>query len=34
MEHFQEKDSETRCIVEYGSKAIGYNQFYELDEGE
>lgn len=29
---YQEEDSETRCIIEYNSKAIGYIQFYELDD--
>jgi aminoglycoside 6'-N-acetyltransferase len=29
---FQEEDNESRCIVEYDSKAIGYIQFYELDD--
>ena len=29
---FDQNDSETRCIVEYVGKEIGYLQFYELDE--
>ncbi len=32
---FPHEDSETRCIVEYDYKPIGYIQFYELeDEGK
>jgi aminoglycoside 6'-N-acetyltransferase len=31
-EIFFQEDSEMRCIVEYDSKAIGYIQFYELDD--
>lgn len=29
---FKEEDKETRCIIEYDAKAIGYIQFYELDD--
>lgn len=31
-EHFYVNDGETRCIVEYQGKPIGYIQFYPLDE--
>lgn len=31
-EHFYKCDEETRCIVEYEGKRIGYIQFYPLDE--
>jgi aminoglycoside 6'-N-acetyltransferase len=31
-EIFFKKIVKRRCIVEYGSKAIGYIQFYELDD--
>jgi aminoglycoside 6'-N-acetyltransferase len=29
---FPQEDSETRCIIEYDSKPIGYIQYYELDD--
>jgi aminoglycoside 6'-N-acetyltransferase len=31
-EHFYKNDEETRCVVEYEGKPIGYIQFYPLDE--
>lgn len=31
-ESFLQQDDETRCIVEYDSQAIGYIQFYALDD--
>ncbi|WP_456288879.1 acetyltransferase [Paenibacillus sp. AK002] len=31
-EHFYVDDDETRCIIEYEGKPIGYIQFYLLDE--
>jgi len=29
---FNQNDSETRCIIEYAGKEIGYLQFYDLDQ--
>lgn len=31
-EHFYVDDEETRCLIEYDGKPIGYIQFYPLDE--
>lgn len=31
-ESFFQQDDETKCIIEYASQAIGYIQFYELDD--
>lgn len=31
-EHFYVEDDETRCLIEYEGKPIGYIQFYLLDE--
>lgn len=31
LKFFNQNDAETRCIIEYTGKEIGYLQFYELD---
>ena len=34
QEFFDDKDSATRCLIEYDEAPIGYIQFYEIDEEE